>query len=250
MDSFINWLNKNTQLVHEPSNNLIGAVSVHDDYLYAGKVYYPLYKLIKTKEVIIFGVTHGTVRKEMGTVSDVLILDEFDKWKGPYGEVEVSPLREIIKSKLPKEYFTVSNKAQSIEHSIEALIPFLQHYNRDIMITPIMVTQMPLERMDTISGSLSEIISDYIKRNNLEIGKDIFFLISNDASHYGEDFNNSPYGLDLKAHKIATENDKRIIKENLTGKINHDKIFGITKKLWPDSTDQKQSHFGAEDTRL
>jgi hypothetical protein len=102
-----------------------------------------------------------------------------------------------------------------------------------------MVTQMPSERMDSISGKLSEIISDYIKQNHLVPGKDIFFLISNDADHYGEDFNNSPYGMDLNAHKIATENDQRIIKENFTGKINHDKVLRITKELWPDSTNQK-----------
>ena len=49
-----------------------------------------------------------------------------------------------------KRDFIVSNKAQSIEHSIEALIPFLQYYNRDLKITPIMVTQMPFERMDEL----------------------------------------------------------------------------------------------------
>ena len=48
-----------------------------------------------------------------------------------------------------------------------------------------------------------------MRTNKLEPGKDIFFLISNDANHYGEDFNNSPYGLDAKAHNLATENESK-----------------------------------------
>lgn len=239
MNNLISFLSKEDdgKSNHE-SKNLVAAISVHDDYLYAGKVYYPLYKNIKTKEVVIFGVTHGSVRKELGSLSNVLILDEFDQWRGPYKDVEISPLREIIKSKLPKDDFIVSNKAQSIEHSIEALIPFLQYYNRDVKITPIMVTQMPFERMEELSKRLTHIIAEYIQTNKLELGKDIFFLISNDANHYGEDFNNSPYGMDATGHNLATENDRRIIKQNLIGEINEAGIKKLTTEIWQDSTNK------------
>lgn len=236
MNHFIEYLAKHNPDENETSKNLIAAISVHDDYLYAGNVYYPLYKNIKTKEVIIFGVTHGSVRKELGPQSNVLILDEFSKWRGPYSDVNISSLREIIKLKLPKDYYIVSNKAHSIEHSIEALIPFLQHYNRDIKITPIMVTQMSREKMDDLSSRLSEIIVEYAQSRNLKLGEDIFFLISNDANHYGEDFNNSPYGLDLSAHKTATANDKEIIQKDLTDELTTNKIINITKDIFPDST--------------
>ena len=239
MDAFMQWLDKNADVNDIINRNMIGAISVHDDYLYAGKVYYPLYKQIRTKEVVIFGVTHGTVRHAMGSMKDILILDEFDKWKGPYGEVGISPLREIIKSNLPKDYYIVSNKAHTVEHSIEALIPFLQYYNRDIKITPIMVTAMSFGRMDSISTKLSQIFSDYIKQNNLIPGKGIFFLISNDANHYGEDFNNSPYGLDLKAHQEATDNDRRILREDFSDVFNKNSIKNISKELWPDPNDKK-----------
>jgi len=100
MNNFIEYLSKHNPGKKETSKNLIAAISVHDDYLYAGNVYYPLYKNIKTKEIVIFGVTHGTVRKEMGAQSNILILDEYSKWHGPYKDIEISPLREIIKSKL------------------------------------------------------------------------------------------------------------------------------------------------------
>ena len=240
MDQFMNYLSKEDHARSaDHSKNLFAAISVHDDYLYAGKVYYPLYKNIKTKEVVIFGVTHGTVRKEMGSLSNVLILDEFDKWHGPYKDVEISPLREVIKSKLPKEDFVVSNKAHEIEHSIEALVPFLQYYNRDIKITPIMITQMSYEKMEALTDHLSKIILDYMHTKNLKPGKDIFFLISNDANHYGEDFNNSPYGMDEAAHKVATENDMKIILRDLVSELTDEKITNTASDLWPDPESKK-----------
>ncbi len=238
MNSFIKYLSGENKKV-KSNGQLIGGISVHDDYLYAGKIYYPLFSQISAKEVVIFGVTHGTVRKEMNDPKNVLILDEHDKWIGPYGNVEISPLRELIKNNLEKDYILISNKAHQIEHSIEALIPFLQYYNRNIKITPIMITQMSYVRMKDFSSKLSQIIYDYIKEKNLKIGSDIFFLISNDANHYGEDFNNSLYGLDASAHKTATDNDRRIINENLSGEITAASIVNLTKELWPDEEGKK-----------
>ena len=234
-DLFIKWLGENCPDDNFESDNLVAGISPHDDYLYAGKIYYPLYKLIHTKEVVIFGVTHGIVRKEINDPKNILIFDEFDKWKGPYRDVEISPLREIIKQQLDPKYYMVSNKAQSIEHSIEGLIPFLQYYNRGVKITPIMVTEMSFERMDSLSTRLADIILSYIKENNLKLGKDIFFLISNDANHYGEDFDNLPYGMNEDAHRIATSNDKRIADETFSNITIKDKIKNFSNELWTEA---------------
>ena len=234
-DLFIKWLDENCPDEKYKSENLIAGISPHDDYLYAGKVYYPLYKLINAKEVVIFGVTHGTVRKEINDPKNILIFDEFEKWKGPYSDAAISPLREIIKQKLESEYYMVSNKAHSLEHSIEGLIPFLQHYNRDVKITPIMVTAMSFEKMDSLSDELANIISEYVKENNLKLGKDIFFLFSNDANHYGEDFDNHPYGLNQEAHNVAVANDKRIADQIFNGTVTKNRIKKLSDELWPEA---------------
>ncbi|NOX18093.1 MAG: AmmeMemoRadiSam system protein B [Chlorobi bacterium] len=240
MDRFVEFLQKESADKKFPSENLVAAISPHDDYLYAGRVYFPLYRLIKAKEIVIFGVTHGTVRRAMNDPKNVLILDDFGRWNGPYGNVKISPLREKIKSQLTERYLIIGNKAQKIEHSIEALIPFLQHYNRDIKITPIMVTAMDFDRMEKISGDLSQIIIDYMKENNLSAGKDVFFLISNDANHYGKDFNNSPFGLDSTAHEAATANDKRIVNEYLATEITDKDLKSLTGEIW-NSPEKKDS---------
>lgn len=239
MNRFIKFLEDRNK---ESLNNvqpMIGAISVHDDYLYAGDVYFQLFNKIKAKEVVIFGVTHSSVKKEVGLFQNVIVLDEFNEWRGVYSNVGVSPLREEIKKGLNPKDFIVNNKAHSIEHSIEALIPFLQYYNRDIKITPVMIPQINLETMKLISGNLSEIITSYMKRNNLVPGKDILFIISNDANHYGEDFKNFPYGLDLAAHSKATENDKRILRQNFECGITDKTISDIAGELIPASDNSK-----------
>ncbi len=91
MQNFISFMDSIYCNQEFEKENIIAAISVHDDYLYAGKVYYPLFKLINAKEVIIFVVTHGTVKNEIYSPSGVLIFDEFNLWKGIYNDVKISP---------------------------------------------------------------------------------------------------------------------------------------------------------------
>ncbi|MGB7294771.1 MAG: AmmeMemoRadiSam system protein B [Candidatus Aminicenantales bacterium] len=214
------------------AEKLVAAISPHDDYLYAGGIYYPLFRILKAKEVVIFGVTHGTVRNEISDLQNILILDEFGYWPGLKKPIPVSKLREYLKERLDQTVFTTNNKAHEIEHSIEALLPFLQYFNPEVRITPIMVTPMPFERMEEVSAELAEEIAGYMNEKQLAAGKDIFFLISSDGNHYGKDFDNSPFGEGEKAWEKALELDRRLIGTYLTGVIDSAKIEGLTKELW------------------
>jgi len=215
-----------------PAQDMVAGISPHDDYLYAGRVYYPLFKKLQTKEVVIFGVTHGTVRKEIDDPQNILLLDEYATWSGLGREVTISPLREWLKQRLPREDYSVSNQAHALEHSIEAMVPFLQYLNPEIKITPIMVTAMPFERMEELSERLAAILAGYMKENNLHPGKDIFFLISADANHYGKDFNNVPFGEDENAHQQGTAQDERFAQAAFSGPLNSKKIQDLTQALW------------------
>jgi AmmeMemoRadiSam system protein B len=231
MRKLVDYL-KNQEDMSFNSRGLVAAISPHDDYLYAGRIYYPLFKILKTKEVVIFGVTHGTVRSEIPGLQNILILDNFEYWPGLKEPISVSGLREYIKGRLDQTFFITNNRAHEIEHSIEALLPFLQYFNPEVKITPIMVTPMPFARMDEISEKLAKVIADYMTEKNLEPGKDIFFLVSSDGNHYGEDFNNSPFGEGEKAWKTALAFDQRLIRTYLTGTMDSHKIEGLTKELW------------------
>lgn len=215
-----------------PLHGLVAGISPHDDYLYAGPVYYPLFRDLRTREAVIFGVTHGTVRKEINDPHGILILDEFRAWSGLSAEVGISPLREWIKGHLAKDDFIVSNQAHGLEHSIEALVPFLQYNNPGIRITPIMVTAMPWERMEELSERLAAALAGYIREKKLQLGRDIFFLISADANHYGRDFSNIPYGEDENAHARGTGRDRDIARAVVNGTLDSQKILQLTKELW------------------
>ncbi len=231
MKTLIDYLARVERESFEPEG-LVAAVAPHDDYLYAGRVYYPLFKVLRAKEVVVFGVTHGTVRKEIGDPHGILILDDFKQWPGLGEPVALSPLRELIKAKLDKSLYTVNDKAQTIEHSIEAEVPWLQYFNPGVKITPIMVTGMPFEKMDEVSTALSTIIAGYMKDKGLVAGKDIFFLVSSDGNHYGQDFSNSPFGEGEPAWATARALDQRIIRECLTGPMDKGKVESLTKELW------------------
>lgn len=226
------------------STGLVAAISPHDDYLYAGRLYYPLFSQVKTREAVIFGVTHGTVRNEIKGLDSVLILDEFDRWPGVLKPVEISPLREYLKAHLKREYYVVNNRAHEIEHSIEALVPFLQYFNPEVKITPIMVAPMPLDKMKEIANNLAEVIAAYIKEHNLTPGKDIFFLISADGNHYGKDFNNLAFGEGQEAWEKGRAFDQQLIANYLTGLIDDQKVAGLTGELWgPTYLDYKNSYW-------
>jgi AmmeMemoRadiSam system protein B len=213
-------------------DGLVAAIAPHDDYLYAGRVDYPLFRILKAKEVVIFGVTHSTVRKEISGLDGVLIFDDFKSWKGLAGPVPVSGLREYLKQRLGKGFSVTNDKAQTIEHSIEAMVPFLQYFNPDVEITPIMVAPMPFARMEEISTQLAGAIADYMSARHLAAGKDIFFLISADDDHYGRDFDNTAFGEGEKAWAAAREFDQRLIRRYLTGEVTSAKLEGLTRELW------------------
>lgn len=208
------------------------AISPHDDYLYAGRVYYPLFSNLRAREAVIFGVTHGTVRKEIGDPQGVLILDEFPAWAGLGGPVAISPLREKIRQGLPEGAFLVSNRAHALEHSIEALLPWLQHFNPGIRITPVMVTAMPFARMEELAGRLAAVVAAYLQENRLRLGQDVVLLISADANHYGRDFDNVPYGEDEAAHARGIAEDRRIAGELADGALTREKVRRLAKELW------------------
>jgi len=231
MKTLVDYLEKQEKESFE-AEGLVAAIAPHDDYLYAGRVDYPLFKILRAKEVVIFGVTHATVRKEIGDPHNILILDEFKTWPGLGGTTAISGLREYLKARLDVSLYTVNNKSQTIEHSIEAEVPWLQVFNPDVRITPIMVTGMPFDKMDEVSTKLAETIAAYMKDKSLVPGKDIFFLISADGNHYGQDFNNSPFGEGEMAWATARALDQRLIRDYLTGVMDKGKVEGLTKKLW------------------
>lgn len=208
------------------------AVCPHDDYSYAGWMYQALLENIEASTVIIFGVAH---KASAFHLENQLVFDSYKSWHGPYGAVRVSSLREEILNQLPGDMALVHDSMQTAEHSVEALIPFLQHQDRDMEIISILVPYMEYDRMETISQHLARALFTIMKEKNLNWGKDIALLISSDAVHYGdEDWggnNYAPFGTDSAGNAQALSYENEIIRTCFEGELTAEKIsrfFGYT----------------------
>jgi len=49
----------------------------------------------------------------------------------PYGNIPVSGLRNEIMGQLNKDIYEIHDSVQSAEHSVEAILPFLQYYKQE-----------------------------------------------------------------------------------------------------------------------
>ena len=225
MDSVINRLMKRYGKYYDSlykKQNVNGnevlrfAICPHDDYAYAGFLYNELFPHIKANIVIILGVAHKA--KKFG-IEKKIVFDTFEQWNAA-GSIKISPLREQIMNNLPQSDYIVHDSLQIEEHSVEAFVPFLQHYigNR-VEVISILVPYMPFSTMFNISLELAESILKVMKNNSLKWGKDVALLVSTDAVHYGdEDWggkNFAPYGCDTAGYKAAAEHEQQIIKDCL-----------------------------------
>ncbi len=206
------------------------AICPHDDYAYAGGLIYKTLQGIKAKTVILVGVAHraGNFR-----LKDRVIFGSYNKWQSANGTIQVSPMRDQILQKLKKETFTVHDSMMQLEHSLEAITPFLQKLNPEVEIIPLLVPYMKFEDMETFSQDVSMALWDIMKAQKLAFGEDVAIVISNDAIHYGNtDWGGSNlalFGVDSIGNEKARQKDLELINSSLLGKITNKKVEDFTK---------------------
>jgi AmmeMemoRadiSam system protein B len=208
------------------------AIAPHDDYAYAGYMYPLVLKNVQSKVVIIFGVAHKA--KKIG-IDNVLVFDSFTHWRGPYGHIKVSAMRKEIEKELEPAQYVVQDSLQSTEHSVEAELPFLQYFNREVEIISILVPPMPYSRMQELAVPLGKALAKVFKKHDLEWGTDVSLLISSDAVHYGdEEWSGSDFaffGTDSLGYNQAVGREKQIIHECLEGDLLAPKIQKFTRYM-------------------
>jgi MEMO1 family protein len=233
VDSIINRIDRQQpELLREACNNFLDdstvlrlAISPHDDYSYVGYLYPSLLKHVRSKVIIMFGVAH---KAKNFRLEDRVVFGSHTSWKSPKGEVKISGLQGKIMKELPDEYFVVNDSMQNAEHSLEALVPFLEYYNSAFEIVPIVVPYMSLERIDSIAPLLASAINNVMKNAGLEWGKGYSILISSDAVHYGnEDWGGKDYarfGVDSAGYKEAVSYERQILNDCFEGLVTYDRI--------------------------
>ncbi len=230
VDSVVNRIERT--FPHEMSASGVGAdvawrvaICPHDDYTYASWHYPALLKNLKARTIILFGVAH---KAKQFNIADKIVFDTYPYWHGPYRDIRVSPFRDELMNALPKELYLVSDTLQKVEHSVESMLPFIQHYNPEVEIVSILVPAMNRTKMAEIAGPLASAIFRLTKNHQLEWGRDIALLITTDAVHYGdEDWggkNMAPFGADSAGYVKATAREHAIIDSCLVGKPDLERV--------------------------
>ena len=206
------------------------AISPHDDYGYVGYLYPAVLKEVKAKTIILFGVAH---KARLLNLENQIIFDTYPYWHGPYGPIKVSPVREEIIKELPQTVYQINDSMQTIEHSVEAILPFLQHFQKDRQIISILVPYMPYNRMEAIGKPLARAIANVVREHGWQWGKDFALVISTDAVHYGDQDwggkNFAVYGTDAAGYKKAVAHEYEIINNCLVGALTPEKIKKFTE---------------------
>ena len=74
MDRFVEFLKTRAPKPPDALPPLVAGISPHDDYLYTGRVYHPLFQKISAPEVVVFGVTHRKIREKLQQILKRILL--------------------------------------------------------------------------------------------------------------------------------------------------------------------------------
>jgi len=172
------------------SQKNFGFIAPHAGYVYSGQAAaYSFKNLQKADTYIILGTNHYST-------GNLIATDDFET---PLG---------ILKNDVKFSELLLNNKIfkkdeQKFEHSIEVQLPFLQYYNNNARIVPILVTARDINEIKKIA----ELITDAAK----QLKRKIYIIASSDFTHYGYSYEFVPFPADEAKKKIEEIDRKAII---------------------------------------
>tara|TARA_B100000315_G_scaffold50661_1_gene45186 strand:- start:2753 stop:3985 length:1233 start_codon:yes stop_codon:yes gene_type:complete len=153
----------------EAREEVIGLVSPHAGYIYSGSVAGAVISRIKFKDTfIIIGPNHTGNGKPLSIMTE-------GTWKTPLGDVEIDA--ELGKKILATScYLEEDYRAHQFEHSIEVQLPFLQYFQPDIKLVPIVLSYL--------SGAVYKEIGKELAKTIKELNRAVVIIASSDMTHY------------------------------------------------------------------
>ena len=178
-----NCFKKGPGLPSSKKNNIIGVIAPHAGYSFSGICQAFSYKEIaesnKPDVFILFGLSHS------GFNSCISIED----WKTPLGTLKVD--QELAK----KIDLPIDEVAHQNEHSIEVQLPFLQYLYDNVKILPIIINA---------DINIKEFAQKLIKALDK---KTAIIIASSDFTHYGSNYNFTPFENNIKNNISKLDND-------------------------------------------
>ncbi|MFN8206623.1 MAG: AmmeMemoRadiSam system protein B [Bacteroidales bacterium] len=211
------------------TDTVAGVICPHDDYSYAGPLYESVLSTIHSPFVILIGVAHKARAMD---IENRIVFGSPVPWSAPYGKVQISSIREKVIEQLDTSDYLISDSLLGVEHSLEALLPFLQYHHRDLTILPILVPAMNLERIEEIAKDLANSLAPVLEKEGLQWGTGYSIVISSDGVHYGDDGwggkNFASFGTGIEGYSKAFAKENYLLDSCLCGMIEHTKIKAFT----------------------
>jgi AmmeMemoRadiSam system protein B len=202
-----------------------GIVCPHDDYVYAGRTYRSVIPLVRAPVVIVLGVFHRYRRFDL---RGRLVFDPYEAWSAPGGPVPVDDLREDLVARLPADAYVRNAAMHDAEHSIEALVYWLQRAQPGVRIVPVLAPAAPWDRMVELAEQFRAALDGALAARGWVLGRDVALAISADAIHYGEDFAQTRFGPGgAAAYEQAVALDRALLTGPLQGRVTLYKTYTL-----------------------
>lgn len=157
---------------HEKSNDVFAAIIPHAGYAYSGPAaahsYFEIAKSGFPETFIILSPNHTGYGYPISVSAE-------EAWKTPLGTVEVD--LELAKEIVNEcDNATFDNNAHVKEHSIEIHLPFLQYFEEDFKIVPIVLSINDIDSIKDLGNKIAKSIK--------KTGKNVKIIASTDLSHF------------------------------------------------------------------
>jgi hypothetical protein len=161
-------------LIPESSDKIStkAVLSPHAGYVYSGGVAGETFARISIPEtVILLGPNHHGQYHDQRTPLAVGTQD----WDMPLGEVPLANdlAQDLLSS---SALFTADDTAHRSEHSLEVQIPFLQYFQKNLHILPVVVSQLSLQQCHQAATELAQAIRRF--------NRPTLLVASTDMTHY------------------------------------------------------------------
>lgn len=147
----------------------LAVISPHAGYIFSGRVAGEAFARVQIPEdIIILGPNHH------GHGAAVALMDK-GVWQMPMGEVVIN---ETLATELCRASPLVERDelAHRYEHSLEVQVPFLQYFQQNLTITPLVISHIPYEDCVTVGRAIAAAVRSY--------KKPVLIVASTDMTHY------------------------------------------------------------------
>ncbi len=147
----------------------IAVVCPHAGYIYSGKVAGETIAQVEVPEdVVILGPNHH------GMGAEVALMTE-GEWEMPLGTVPINTgLAKLVLAESAQ--IEADTTAHRFEHSLEVQVPFLQHQQPRLRLTPLVISHLAFATCQEVGLALARAIRAY--------AKPVLMVASTDMTHY------------------------------------------------------------------